>query len=325
MNNGFFGFPGILDTRMIEAVQFDNTGVYQIPEKARSLLIYAIAGGGGGGGGHRRTSTNNAFGGGGGGGGGWTLYRMLVDEWDNTASSLGVGPNSVKSLLITIGAGGGGGAGSATDGGTASAGSAGGNTTISFLNARGNLILVQGGAGGGDGRSTGGTGGAARVSCVWGLNSAVASGGVGGSGATSKPSAMSVGHPQQTQVLWNGGGGGGGFPNGSLAGGGQDIQLISVNTFTNFGSPRLARGVVIVAGGAANVAGADAPPINICGLLSPGFGGGGGGGSSLGGAGNGGRGFRGGGGGGGGGSSNGVAAGTGGQGGNGYVCIIAFE
>lgn len=327
MNNGFFSFPGIVDTRFIEAVQFDTTGIYYIPAKARTLLIYAIGGGGGGGGGFRGASLGNASGGGGGSGGSWTLYRLFLDEFINFSGNNASSAYSFSALQIAIGAGGGGGNGSASDGGAATAGSTGGTTTVSFLSSRGNIVFVIGGLGGGAGTATAPAGGAARIAATWGYNTVSAMGGVGGSGSTSKPSNVSVGHPQQTQILWNGGGGGGGFINSSgLAAAGADITLYNATAFTNFGTPGLARSTTIATGGTtAGVAGQNAPFFNICGKLSPGFGGAGGGGSSLGGASNGGVGYRGGGGGGGGGSKSGVTSGNGGNGGNGYVCIVAFE
>jgi hypothetical protein len=102
--------------------------------------------------------------------------------------------------------------------------------------------------------------------------------------------------------LWNGGGGGGGYLNSSgLAAAGADITLYSATSFTTFGTPGLARSATIASGGtAAGVAPTPTPTFNICGKLSPGFGGAGGGGSALGGATAGANGFRGGGGGGGG-------------------------
>lgn len=327
MNNGFFSFPGITDTRLIEAVQFDQTGIYYVPLKARTLLIYAIAGGGGGGGGFRGASLGNASGGGGGGGGSWTIYRLFLDEFRNFSGNNAASSYSFSALQIAIGAGGTGGNGSASDGGAASAGSAGGNTTVSFLSSRGNIILLFGGAGGGAGTATAPAGGVARIAATWGFNTASAMGGVGGSGSTSKPANVSAGHPQNTQVLWNGGGGGGGFVNSTgIASAGADITLYNAASFTTFGTPGLARSTTIATGGTnAGVAGQNAPFFNICGKLSPGFGGAGGGGSALGGASNGGIGYRGGGGGGGGGSKSAVTSGVGGSGGNGYVCIIAFE
>lgn len=91
----------------------------------------------------------------------------------------------------------------------------------------------------------------------------------------------------------------------------------------DLGGPNTLLYITIGAGGTtAGVSGQNAPFFNICGKLSPGFGGAGGGGSELGGASSGGRGYRGG---GGGGSKSAVTSGNGATGGNGYVCIVVFE
>lgn len=329
MNNGLFGFPGILDTRFVEAVEFDSTGIYVIPNKAKTLLIYAISAGGGGGGGRRGAASANAGGGGGGGGGAWTIYKLNLNEYDTVAGNVGDGPNKFSSLLITIGAGGTSGTGSTTNGGTANSGGTGGDTTISFVGAAGILIFLRGGNGGSGGTASAGTGGAARPSPWLGFYTTTAMGGVGGSGSVGAAATdIQVGHPNASVTLWNGGGGGGGYQFSSDTGfSGANITLYNGSAYSTFGPMRIARGSTVASGGSPNgaSAGENAPLYNICGKLSPGFGGAGGGGASATGATNGGRGYRGGGGGGGGASKAGVTAGSGGVGGNGYVCIIAFE
>lgn len=329
MNNGMFGLPGISDSRFIEAVQFDSTGVYVIPSKAKTLLIYATAAGGGGGGGRRGAISANAGGGGGGGGGAWTIYPLKLDEYNTVSGNANIGPNKFSSLLISIGAGGTSGAGSTTNGGTAGSGGIGGDTTISFVGASGNLIFLRGGAGGAGGTATAGAGGASRPAPILGYYFTTGMGGVGGNGSVSAAATdVEVGHPEQTVILWNGGGGGGGYLTSSdTSFSGANIILYNGSSYRTFGPIDIARGSTVAAGGSINgaSAGANAPLYNICGKLSPGFGGAGGGGASATGATNGGRGYRGGGGGGGGASKAGVTAGSGGVGGNGYVCIIAFE
>jgi hypothetical protein len=145
---------------------------------------------------------------------------------------------------------------------------------------------------------------------------------------------MSVNHPNISSAIgtWNGGHGGGGYGRtGPLVSAGGSILFPFTITTTSYGNINVARGNTLIAGGGnMGAAGQNAPEFNICGSLSPGFGGAGGGAANATNAGKGGNGFRGGGGGGGGGTGGpapfaGGVGGAGGNGGNGYVCIVALE
>ena len=50
MNNGFFSFPSVADTRLLEVKQFDSSGVYVIPPNAKKIHVFSVGGGAGGGG-----------------------------------------------------------------------------------------------------------------------------------------------------------------------------------------------------------------------------------------------------------------------------------
>lgn len=339
MNNGFFGFPGLYGTKYIETVQFDSSGIYPIPRHATSLLIFAISGGGGGAGGSYITSSN-AHGGGGGAGGDFLTFiihpRMFENEFGNQPNTSSTANYMNYSLLIEIGAGGTGGSGSGVGGASGTGGSLGGETYISFLSAntttgtaKNVFVRLQGGAGG---SSTSGSTASARIPLYSFSGARVASavGGSSGGGSAGKPSNLSVAHPfTHPNTLWNGGAGGGGvtFSSSAIAAGG-DINIIGSSvTYSSVGPINIARGATVAAGGtnAGGQPGTSAPFQNICGKLSPGFGGAGAGGGTLTSGGRGGNGFRGGGGGGGGGSQAPNTNGAGGNGGNGYVCIVALE
>lgn len=332
MNNGFFGFPGSPGVKFIETVTFDTSGIYIIPRAARTLIIYAIGAGAGGTSGARGAALANASGGGGGGGGGEAFHILHVDSYKNYQDDLTSVQTSTayaeSYLMITIGAGGNGGTAGGTNGSTNVAGASGGRTIIGFGSglSTSRLLMVRGGNAG----STT-NGGVASTPLLFGFRPAADSGGRGGAGATSKPSAISVATPTTSAVsIWSGAAGGGGFTNASntaAAGGDNGYLSAASNTYSSLANPFIPRGTTLLAGGTINggSTGTDAPPYNICGKLTPGFGGAGGGGALLTGATRGGHGYRGGGGGGGGGSKAGIPAGNGGNGGNGYVCIVALE
>lgn len=334
MNNGFFGFPLSSGVKYIETKQFDSSGVYNIPSHANTLFVFAISGGGGGGGGGKNNGAN-AVGGGGGGAGNYAVFNIhpkMFDYRDGNFPNAKTTSNYMNSsLLINIGAAGIGGNG-ATVNGAGGAGTRGSETIVRFLTTnpitgaseQSILLRLRGGN-----PATGATGGTMINPIFFGLVHASNVGGFGGTGTAAKPSDIAVAIPfTSTGPVWNGGGGGGGFTFSSgLSAAGANVSIISSSTtYPSVGALEYARGATVCAGGTAlGGAGANAPPINICGKLSPGFGGAGGGGNiGVGNGGRGGDGYRGGGGGGGGGTASGTG-GQGGNGGNGYVCIVALE
>jgi len=131
--------------------------------------------------------------------------------------------------------------------------------------------------------------------------------------------------------LSNAGAGGGGVTNLNTAGAGGDLIVPTISTtvpsacfYDQYGSG-IAEGGVIISGGTINggVNGTSSNR-NIFTDFSSGIGGGGGGGGTTTRASDGGNGYRGSGGGGGGSSRNGITAGLGGLGGNGYVIFAAI-
>jgi hypothetical protein len=308
---GFFGFPNKLDYNIIDVVQFDQSGLYVIPDNVRTILVYAVGGGGGGGGGGRRAAGTASVGGGGGSGGA-QFYGFLPDAI--------LVPGAT--IEVTIGTGGGGGApGANTSNG--SAGSAGGNTTLTFYGGEDTnfpfLSLLGGGQGFG-GSSTTAIGGTARTSIWNGVSLTNFGGGAGGAA------------PASTSVLttqYNGGGGGGGVNASNVTGAGASLIKATINTTNTSGcsDPTVAEGLTFYGGGSINsMIPGESSRGHIFTAFSSGFGGAGGGGATAGtGAGDGGLGYRGGGGGGGGASRNGITAGRGGTGGNGYAIFVAIK
>lgn len=336
MNNGFFGFPLSSGVKYIETKEFDSSGVYSIPRHANTLLVFATSGGGGGAGGSKNNAADSV-GGGAGAGGNYAVFDIhpkMFDYGDGNFPNNKTTSNYMNSsLLINIGAAGTGGNG-ATVNGFGSNGTRGGETLIRFLTTNPQtgalqqfiLLRLRGGQFGGAGQAGGVPSG---IPIFFGLSHTVSVGGRGGSGSAGKPTDMSVAIPFTSgATIWNGGTGGGGctFSSGASAAGASVNIISSSTTYPSVGALEYARGAKVCAGGTAlGGAGANAPPINICGKLSPGFGGAGGGGNtSIGTGGAGGKGYRGGGGGGGGGTASGTG-GRGGDGGNGYVCIVALE
>lgn len=323
MNNGFFNFPNVSDSNLLDIKEFDSSGSYSIPQGTRLIQIIAIAAGSGGGSGRVR-STGAAFGGGGGAGGSTLIYTFLREQI----------PTST--LLVLIGAGGlGGVARSASAAQNGASGTAGGQTRIyvreggvaipgtslSITELNGLLLNVPSGAAGSAGTSANGTGGAGRPifsnGSFSGLNQAI---GFGSSGTVSITSTL-------TTVYNRGGAAGSGNNLVALQGG--SIAISSTPSFLN---PDLPSGTLLQ--GSAADSTADAPS-SVGYLMMPYMGGmgGAGGGSSVNGnisLGGGGNGWRGGGGGGGGanvvaGSSPIGTSGKGGNGGNGYAAIFCYK
>ena len=165
MNNGFFNFPNVSDSNLLDIKEFDSSGSYSIPQGTRLIQIIAIAAGSGGGSGRVRTTGQNSFGGGGGAGGSTLIYTFLREQI----------PTST--LLVLIGAGGlGGVARSASAAQNGASGTAGGQTRIyvreggvaipgtslSITELNGLLLNVPSGAAGLAGSTVNGSGGAGR-------------------------------------------------------------------------------------------------------------------------------------------------------------------
>ena len=324
MNNGFFNFPNVSDSNLLDIKEFDSSGSYSIPQGTELIQIIAIAAGSGGGSGRVR-STGNAFGGGGGAGGSTLIYTFLREQI----------PTST--LLVLIGAGGLGGAarstGSAQNG---AAGTAGGQTRIyvreggvaipgtslSATQLNGLLLSVSSGTAGIGGTNLSGPGGTGRPIFSNGSFSAANQ-----AGGTSVFSSGVAGNTTVTHIFSRGGGSG--APNSSGAVSGGNITISSTPSFLN---PDLPSGTFLQ--GSAADSTADAPS-SVGYVLMPYMGGmgGAGGGSSVNGnlsLGGGGNGWRGGGGGGGGAnvvlvSGSVGTAGKGGNGGNGYAAIFCYK
>lgn len=315
MNYGFFGFPSGPDSRIVDVAEFDASGYYSVPMKARTLLVFAVGAGGGGGSGRRATTAANAGGGGGGGGGAQVYVKYILDDTVTPGSQLN----------IVIGAGGNGGASITVDNTNGSNGIAGGDTYVKANNRLGFLAYAQGGNLGSGGTTTGGAAGAVRGSTYYHLYG-VLHGGAGSAGAVGvKGTNYSILCARASGLTWHGGSGGGGFSNPSSVAAGCDIIAGTSSTLSFFSPIGAATSSVVMAGGTADGGNGTSSYKHILGRLTPGIGGAGGGGSQTVAAGTGGNGYRGSGGGGGGGSKVGFSSGAGGKGGNGYVCIVAAE
>ena len=272
----------------------------------------AIGGGGGGGGGRRGAVGTVAGSGGGGSSGAMQLIDFHVSELA-----------SVSALQIIIGSGGTGGPAAAADSTNGSLGTDGGATEVRHLGYPNRFITVAGGVAGGAGTTSGGVGGVA-YGCN--IHKCSSTGGNGTAGRTS-----SFGQTAITNSFSGlcGGAGGGGVDaaNVGYAGGFVTTKGVAGNISGVF-NPSLLGGAAIASGGAVNSAAGPTPTPEAAtdnpSRFGPGFGGAGGGAGTTQAATNGGNGVRGGGGGGGGGSRNGFAAGAGGRGGDGYVCIWAW-
>jgi hypothetical protein len=322
MNNGFFGSPIPIESSVLNVAQFDgppNLGTsgttgyinhsYAIPRGTNRLFIFAVGGGGGGGGGDKRTGANHS-GGAGGSGGAFVLADFYLAEYDLIAGS--------SSISMSIGSGGFGGPAATADTTAGGAGGTGLGTYVWFNNSAGsgNFIIApggNGGAGGTTGSTTGGTG----VSCMAFGPVVTAQTGGGSTTGSTGATITAIYLPYH-----NGTGGGGISTTNVVAIGGSIACGAALTTSTNAINGNYARASSIHSPTATGVT-----PVNsqqqICGLLSPGFGGSGGNAhASL--AAKGMNGYRGSGGGGGGSTLNGATtSGNGGGGGAGYVCIVA--
>lgn len=331
MNQGFFGFPLSTNVRFLEKTTFDQSGIYEIPKNASTLLIYATGAGAGAAGGTSR-STGGYQGGSGGAAGAQGFITLFVDQFKyffDIESNINSNQNFLPyKLVITIGAGGSGGNGG-TLGGTGSNGSSGGDTVVSLYSTNavsGNNIhrLL---------RLNGGTGSTVipQRPIIHGIAATDVGGGRGASGTGSNKNVV-VSYAATTGATWNGGCAGGAGSGVGDPGGTVSLFNSALNTLLSLGPvniPRKGATTEILSCTSAidGCTNQSAPRFNICGSFSPGFGAAGGFGQSFGSGATGGNGFRGGGGGGGGGvtDSSGFTGGTGGRGGDGYVCIVALE
>jgi len=320
MNQGFFGFSGVInDLTNIKVQEFDISGSFVIPPFAKRLYVLLIGGGGSGGSGGRYASGSTNVGGGGGGGG-----RMFVDDFPINM----FGPPGTV-INVVIAAGGTSVAGATVNTTAGTAGNAGGASSISINGTPGTMILAGGGNGGGAGNNAlGGAGGAGGVSWCFGDVTGAAGGGGNGSATNFPQGPGATQLPNGTTGLWNlqsnGGCGGGGLNSSDVACEGGAIT--AGGAFTAQYSPRYTGGNNLRQPGQPNTGtvGDSSFGYTIAGQYSPGLGGVGGGGGSSTNAGPGQNGYRGGGGGGGGAALNGFNGGASGAGGNGYCVLIAY-
>ena len=308
MNQGLFGFPQ-RDGQLISVNDFTSSGTYSVPSGASVIRIMAIGGGGGGGGGRRGAVGTVAGSGGGGSSGAMQLIDFHVSELA-----------SVSALQIIIGSGGTGGPAAAADSTNGTIGADGGATEIRHLGYPNRFIFAAGGVGGGAGTTAGGLGGLAYSCNVHKCSS------TGGSGTAGRTTSFGLTvSPQSNSGLCGGAGGGGvDATNAGWAGNNVNSKTAS-GSISGVLNPSLVFNTAVATGGAVNSAAGPTPTPQEAtdnpSRFGPGFGGAGGGAGTTQAATNGGSGVRGGGGGGGGGSRNGFAAGAGGRGGDGYVCI----
>lgn len=274
-----------------DSITWDTPGPFdqEIPDYCHTVEILAYAGGGGGGSGRRDSAAAHRYGGGGGGGG--ALVHLIF-------------PRSYFGATISgsIGAGGAGGASITTDTTVGAIGTAGGDTVVGPLTAKGG----NPGAGGNASPMTGG--GAVNTSCITPTIASAISSKAGGT------SDLTGGTGSQSGLFPSGGGGGGTLSSTDVAakGGSCGGYFISVNIGAAF-EP----GVGSVGG---QTAGASASVAVPSALTLAGVGGGGGAANNAGPGGDGADGAGYGGGGGGGGSCiNGNASGKGGKGSDGAV------
>lgn len=318
MNQGIFGFPTALSNNTISTTEIDVSGTYRIAPGTKRLVIFAIGAGAGGGAGGRRASTTTQSGGGGGHQGAIVIQSFNVED-------LG-GVNTTLSIIIGAGSVGGVGASTPDNSvGSQSVGTA-GTTTITVTGKPSVLICCLGGQPGGGGSTAAPTANGVRTGFVNGIlvSNVYPSNGTGASGTSVSGLNM---------LYCSGAQGGGLNVDGVTANAGGSINSgISTSTFVgnpNFGTIDLGAGFFanrVYTGG--SLIAPLVTPVNstdqVHGKMSPGFGGvGGGSGVTVGGQ-NGGNGYRGSGGGGGGCCLNGFTSGSGGAGGNGYVCIVAL-
>ena len=328
MNQGLYGFPPSKGLDILDIAEFDASGYYIIPQKAKTLRIVLVGGGAGGGSGRVSNANTAASGGLGGGGGAIITQELIVADFPTTTT-----------LNITIGAGGNGGAAIATTQTNGSLGSNGGNSFIT-INEQGNYFIMH--SPGGLAATT--TAGTAAITTVAAnrthlVGAATVVPVVNGSATsiTAAPADMLL-LPPYTLSLAGAAGGGISTGNVGFVGGNISLTATPSQAITTTSTTAFAYDViqttgtsVIIAGGAINsggVAGKGQDGKMLARrmkLIGAGSGGAGGGGGNTVGGGNGGNGYRGGGGGGGGaGRSAAIPSGAGGNGGNGYCCIIAI-
>lgn len=331
MNEGLYGFSTTSGLGVLSVTEFDSSGTYVIPKKAKTLQIILVGGGGGGCGGRCSAAGTAASGGPAGSGGGINVQELLVSDFVN-----------VSTLNITIGSGGAGGAASSTTGG-GTLGAIGGNSYIT-TNESNSYFIIQA-PGGQVYTGTAATIAAAAITTglagnrqnLFGTYLSPASG-ILTTGTSVNAASLNITITTPfTHCLAGGPGGsastgaGVAFPGASivLAATPSNAQTVIIpyayDVYQSASQPGTS---TIVAGGAINLGaiagkGEDGKMLSRrMRLIGVGSGGAGGGGATTVGAGNGGNGYRGGGGGGGGGGRV-VASGAGGNGGNGYCCIIA--
>lgn len=302
-NAGGGGGGGGVDIQTFGSPTTSGTFTWTKPAGAKWVRVILYGAGSGGGSGARQPTTSSSGGGGGSSGGSFLLFENNADVFGATET-------------VTIGAGGAGGASVLTDNtngnpGTRSA------TSTSF----GSFYRASNSPGGGGGTNTAGGGaGTQMASLLYFTQLGTGSGGAGGTGAAGSASGNSA-TAQNFIPLGGGGGSGRSTTLTSKAGGNAG--------FTTIAGPFTAGSIVSFAGGSGgNISGA---PNGTNGTsrtlqyMGGGTGGGGGAyivGSAGGNGGNGG--WPGGGGGGGAASDNGFPSGKGGDGANGFACIITY-
>jgi hypothetical protein len=183
---------------------FTSSGTWTKPGGAVSVERYIVGGGGGGGCGRKGAAATVRGGGGGGGGGGYSADA-------NAASKFGA------TETVTIGAGGAGAAPSNTNSTDGTAGSSGGNSSMTATGTGGSTLTANGGAGGAGGTTSGGAGGT-------GGTGTTTNGAAGGAGAGASAAAAG-GFSSGDSMAGAGGGGGAGVTSGNIA------------TSANFGGP----------------------------------------------------------------------------------------
>lgn len=323
MNEGFYGFPTTNGLDVLSITEFDTSGSYTIPQKAKIIQIILVGAGAGGGAGAVRAAGTAASGGGGGGGGSINVQELLVADFPGTSV-----------LNITIGLGGNGGLGAISTTAT-NAGAGGGNSYITIANEVNNyfLMLAPGGQAAAAAAAAVLPGGINRDHLFGNIKNTPPAGSATVITGTNVPTSISLSPPH---TLAGAAGGSLNAANpGTPAVGGAIVLAITPSTAplqtssVPFAVDIATSGVTIAAGGTANAAlaaGKGADGIFISKrfrMLGAGCGGAGGGSSTTANTngGNGGNGYRGGGGGGGGASR--FSGGNGGNGGNGYCCIVA--
>jgi len=327
MNQGLYGFPPSKGLDILDIAEFDVSGTYTIPQKAKKLQITLVGAGAGGGSGRVGAAGSACSGGMGGGGGGINYQELVVADFPTTTV-----------LNITIGAGGNGGAsvpGAAAANGII--GSVGGNSYIT-INEPNNYFIVQ--APGGVNNTTVAnnvaiTASAANRQSMFGNLTVTATTVTSASNIGAQPADMVLQPPYPLTIT---GAPGGGISTGNVGFSGGNISLAqtpltattSVVPYVNDVGQTTGTAVVVSGGlpnlGAIAGKGQDGKMLTRrFRSIGVGSGGAGGGGGNTVGGGNGGNGYRGGGGGGGGaGRTTTVPSGAGGNGGNGYCCIVAL-